>query len=187
MLSKPIIFLLVGLPASGKTTEARRLEKTRRALRLSSDEWMIPLFGRDDPDHKRNVVEAQLIWIGLQAVQRGVNVVLDLGLWARDERSALVWLAEQVGAEPRIVYLPIDPVTQLERSQRRLLESPDQVYPVSAERFRGFLEFFQPPAQDEVSGGIRYVPPPGWAGWSEWATGRWPTLPMINEIKTING
>ncbi|MBU8868510.1 AAA family ATPase [Paenarthrobacter aromaticivorans] len=184
MPSKALLFLLVGLPASGKSTEARRLEETERALRLSSDECMIPLFGRDDPDSKRNVVEAQLISIGFRAVQLGLNVVLDLGLWSRDERSALVWLAEELGVQPKIVYLPIDPATQLERSLRRLAKDPDQVYPVSVERFESFLDYFQEPTPEEISGAAQYQPPPGWVGWSEWAMGRWPSLPHVDRMRT---
>lgn len=40
--------LLCGLPGSGKTTYARRLEE-RGTLRLSSDDWMVPLFGHHMP------------------------------------------------------------------------------------------------------------------------------------------
>lgn len=177
------LFLLVGLPASGKTTEARRLERAERALRLSSDEWMLPLFGPDDADTNRNVVEGQLIQIGFQAVQRGLNVVLDLGLWARDERSALVWIADQLGAKSQLIYLPIDPTTQLARAQKRVAGDTGNVYPVSAKRFEGFLNYFQPPDAEELSGRARYSPPPGWSGWSEWATGRWPTLPHLEELR----
>jgi len=43
------------------------------------------------------------------------NVVLDFGLWARDERSALRWIAASVGAFCEIVYLPVDRELQLSR------------------------------------------------------------------------
>lgn len=46
----PILFVLVGLPGSGKTTRARQLEEAHRAIRLTPDEWMIPLFGEREPD-----------------------------------------------------------------------------------------------------------------------------------------
>ncbi len=179
---KPVFFLLVGLPASGKTTEAKRLEASSKALRLSSDEWMLSLFGRDDADQKRDVIEAQLIRTALRALKCGLDVVLDFGLWARDERSALVWLAERAGVEARIVYLPVDPATQLERAQQRLLDSPQSHYPVSAERFAGFLKWFQAPVPAEVAGTQRFDAPPGWAGWGEWAVGRWPALQGLEEL-----
>ncbi|SCE02364.1 hypothetical protein GA0115246_109559, partial [Streptomyces sp. SolWspMP-sol7th] len=51
------LFLLVGLPGAGKTTRARRLAEEHGALRLTPDEWMLPLFGASDPDGKRDVLE----------------------------------------------------------------------------------------------------------------------------------
>lgn len=39
------MFLMVGLPGAGKTTRANELAAAHRALRLTPDHWMIPLFG----------------------------------------------------------------------------------------------------------------------------------------------
>ena len=39
------LVLIVGLPGAGKTTQAKRLAAQRHAIRLTPDEWMIPLFG----------------------------------------------------------------------------------------------------------------------------------------------
>jgi predicted kinase len=44
MKEPAILYLLVGLPGSGKTTKAKQLEVEASALRLTLDEWMIPLF-----------------------------------------------------------------------------------------------------------------------------------------------
>lgn len=87
------IFVMVGLPCAGKTTRARELASTWTALRLTPDEWMIPLFGQEQPEGKRNVLEGRLIWLALSALRIGVNVVLDFGVWGEDERSALRALA----------------------------------------------------------------------------------------------
>ena len=47
---------MVGLPGAGKTTRARAIESEERALRLTPDEWMIPLFDGIQPDGKRDVL-----------------------------------------------------------------------------------------------------------------------------------
>ena len=65
----PTLFLLVGLPAAGKTTKARELEREHGALRLTPDEWMIPLFGESDPDGKRDVLEGRLIATALRVLE----------------------------------------------------------------------------------------------------------------------
>jgi AAA domain len=56
----PTLYLLVGLPGSGKTTLARQLETERYALRLTPDEWMMPLFGWGESGDKREIVERLL-------------------------------------------------------------------------------------------------------------------------------
>lgn len=108
MTAGPVLSLLVGLPGAGKTTHARHLERTRRAVRLTPDEWMIPLFGDSDAGGKRDVLEGLLIAVAVRALQVGVGAILDFGLWTRDERSALVWLAEAVGARAEVMYLEVD-------------------------------------------------------------------------------
>jgi predicted kinase len=47
------LYWMVGLPCSGKTTLACRLERDKAALRLTPDERQIPLFGQDaqEPEH----------------------------------------------------------------------------------------------------------------------------------------
>ncbi|HZM84510.1 MAG TPA: ATP-binding protein, partial [Candidatus Limnocylindrales bacterium] len=87
------LFLMVGLPGAGKTTRAKQLAAAHRALRLTPDEWMICLFDGSQPAGKRDLLEGLLISLALQALHFGTNVVLDFGLWGRDERSALRWLA----------------------------------------------------------------------------------------------
>ena len=65
------LFLIVGLPGAGKTTRAKELAAEHRALRLTPDEWMIPLFGDSMANGKRFVLEGQLISVALQVLRLG--------------------------------------------------------------------------------------------------------------------
>ena len=58
--SPPTLYVLIGLPGSGKTNRARELEGQQHALRLTPDEWMIPLFGDNDANGKRDVLEVHI-------------------------------------------------------------------------------------------------------------------------------
>lgn len=58
------LFLTVGLPGTGKTTAARRLETEHRALRLTKDEWMKALYGSENPEQASDVIEGRLVGIG---------------------------------------------------------------------------------------------------------------------------
>ena len=173
----PPVFLMVGLPAAGKTTRARELAATHPALRLTPDHWMIPLFGDSDfaPGGERWVLEGRLISVALQALRLGTSVVLDFGLWGRDERSALRWLARSAGAACQVVYLPVDKDVQLARIAHRQETAPHQTFPMSEADVDAWRPQFQVPDAAELGGGEIPAPPAGWPGWPEWAADHWPT------------
>src|SRR5579864_741763 len=141
----PRMFVLVGLPAAGKTSRARQLASEWSALRLTPDEWMIPIFGQVQPGGKRNVVEGRLIWLALSALRIGVNVVLDFGVWGKDERSALRALAASVGASSELVYLQVDEEEQWRRIQGRSLTDTATTFEITKEDLEPWRQIFQPP------------------------------------------
>jgi streptomycin 6-kinase len=170
------LLLMVGLPGAGKTTRAKELAAAHRALRLTPNEWMIPLFGEPKADGKRDVLEGRLIAVALQALQLGTSVVLDFGLWGRDERSALRWLATSAGASCQVVYLPVDKDVQRARIAHRQATAPHQTFPMTEADIDRWREQFQVPDASELGDGNVPGPPPGWPGWPEWAADRWPSL-----------
>ncbi|MFH9727811.1 AAA family ATPase [Streptomyces sp. NPDC017254] len=170
------LFLMIGLPGAGKTTRARQLAQEYGALRLTPDEWMIPLFGTSDADGKRDVLEGRLLWLGLEALRLGTDVVLDFGCWSRDERSAIRWLVRSAGADCRLVYLPVDHETQRARIARRQSDTPDQTFPIGEADLVHGRALFEEPGAAELDGLEIGGPPPGWPGWPEWAADRWPSL-----------
>jgi predicted kinase len=50
------LFVTIGLPGSGKTARAKELADEFAALRLTPDDWMIPLFNHNDAEGKRDVL-----------------------------------------------------------------------------------------------------------------------------------
>ncbi len=171
------LLLMVGLPGAGKTTRAEELAAAHRALRLTPDEWMISLFDGSQPDGKRDLLEGRLIALALQALQLGTNVVLDFGLWSRDERSALRWLATSAGASCQVIYLPVDKDVQRARIAHRQATAPHTTFPMTeADLDRWQMQFQAPDAAELDGGGTVPEPPPGWPDWPAWAADRWPSL-----------
>jgi predicted kinase len=187
MRTAPVLYLLVGLPAAGKTTRAREIERDHRALRLTADEWIISLFGHEWRDiiasGRRDLLEGRLIWVALRALQAGASVVLDYGFWSRDERSALVWLARAVGARASVVYLPIDEATQLARIGARWCQAPDTTFDMSVQDLAGWRTQFEAPTADELAGEVVPPPPAEYETWSAWASARWPSLPLLDDLR----
>ncbi|MEV5986208.1 ATP-binding protein [Streptomyces sp. NPDC052051] len=170
------LFLMVGLPGAGKTTRARQLAEEYGALRLTPDDWMLPLFDGAEPEGKRDVLEGRMLWLALEVVRLGTDVVVDFGCWSRDERSAIRWLVEAEGASFRMVYLPVDEETQRARIARRRASAAEETLPMTeADILYGHAHFEEPDAA-EREGRVALDPPLGWAGWREWAADRWPSF-----------
>jgi predicted kinase len=181
------VFLMVGLHAAGKTTRAVALAARHRALLLSPDEWMIPLFGEPEADGRRDVLEGRLLTLGLRAVRLGVNVVLDFGCWARDERVAIRWLAHSAGASCQIVYVAVDRATQLQRLALRPVSAAGRTFEVSEAEADRARAFFQVPDAAELADGDLPAQPAGWLNWPAWAADRWPSLDTTETTEVTDG
>ena len=75
--------------------------------------------GHENPSSAQDVIEGRLIQIGLRALALGNNVVIDYGLWSRDERSALRQAADDLGAMVDMRYFELTPAEQRRRLDLR--------------------------------------------------------------------
>lgn len=151
MTKQPTLHLLVGLPGSGKTTLARRLEQEHAALRLTPDEWMEPLFGAGEADGKRWVLESDLLWkVAARALSLGLNVVLDYGCWAREERDLFRTRAAALGVAFELHVLDVPLETLWERLEARNAVRPPGTFPVSRAELAEWAGSYQVPGADEL-------------------------------------
>src|SRR3954464_1692187 len=132
-MKRPTLYLTVGLPGTGKTTAARRIEVEHRALRLTKDEWVKALYRREDPPAAQDVIDGRLLEMGLGGLGVGRNVVVDYGLWGRDERSALRQAAADLGARVELHYFELTPAEQRSRLDQRLAEASHTTWRMSDE------------------------------------------------------
>ena len=105
----PTIYLTCGLPGSGKTTQARRLEAELLAIRFNEDEWASRLYHPEDAhdNDKRDAIKDRQWSIAVRAVRLGVEVVLDWGVWARVERDDYRSRAAADGVPLKLIYLDV--------------------------------------------------------------------------------
>ncbi len=145
---------MVGLPCSGKTTLAQKLEQKLPALRLNLDEWHIQLFGQDadEPEHdaRHRLIEALLWNIARRALELGMNVILDYGFWAREEREDYRSRAKQLGAGSEVHYLDVSEAELLRRLEERNSRPSQESFIISEAAMKPWMAFFQKPTPDEL-------------------------------------
>lgn len=148
------LHLMVGLPFSGKTTLARKLEQECSALRLTPDEWHVRLFGQDarEPEHdtRHSQIEAMLWKIASRALELGTNVILDFGFWAREEREDFRLRAKQLGASSEVHFLDVPEDELLRRLEGRNSQPSQESFYISVEMMKPWIAFFQRPTPDEL-------------------------------------
>lgn len=148
------LFLICGLPGSGKTTLAKQLEQTQPALRLCPDEWIASLLqdaaDQEELDRLRDPVEAIQWEVAKRALVLGVDVVLEFGFWGRAERARFRVEAEALGAEVALHYLEVSRDELWARLQRRNANLPPATFAVSEAQLDLWWGWFEPPTADEL-------------------------------------
>ncbi len=118
------LFILMGLPGSGKTTLAADIATRTAALTLSPDDW-IEALGLDLWDEPlRARVEALQWQVGRTALAAGLDVIVEWGTWGRDERAKLRSEAQALGARVELHVLDLPTDILFDRIHRRNREDP---------------------------------------------------------------
>ena len=104
------LVVITGLPGSGKTTRATQLAASMPAVRMSPDDWMMA-SGIDLWSSSIRVrIEQLQLALALDLLCEGRNVVIEWGVWSREERDALRDAARAIGAPVELCHLtaPVD-------------------------------------------------------------------------------
>lgn len=140
------LIIVCGLPGSGKTTLAKKLEQQFSGVRLCPDEWMQKLF-IDLYDKDRRAQIESLQWeIAQNILAAGGVAIIEWGTWGKSERDTLRLRARELGASVELHYLHASMDELYERIQRRGAESP----PIAWEDIAKWFDMFQMPSEDEI-------------------------------------
>ena len=149
------LFLICGLPGSGKTTLAKQLEHSCPAFRLCPDEWIAPLLAdvtdTAELDRLRTPIESVQWEVAKRVLTLGVDVILENGFWSRDERASYRLQAEARGARVELRYLDVPRDELWERLSRRNANLPPGTFAVREDQLDLWWSWFEPPTADELS------------------------------------
>ncbi len=140
------LIIICGLPGSGKTTLAKRLEERLNAVRLAPDEWMDALSIDIYDEDSRARIEALQWEFGQRLLQVGLIVIIEWGTWSKSERDTLRGGARKFGAAVELHYLSASPEILFDRIKRRGMENP----PIKYEDFMRWTETFEAPTDEEM-------------------------------------
>ena len=151
----PILYLLCGLPGSGKTTRARELKEAGKGVLFNADEWVCDRYPEDAEEAARDgrkVLIEQTQWaLAERLLTDGTSVILDWGVWTREERAGYRQRARELGAVVETVFLDVPLETLHERIAARNRDLPPGTFHISAEEFDEWAALFEPPTGAELS------------------------------------
>ncbi len=146
----PTLYLLMGLPGSGKTTTAKQISTITSAVHLSSDDYRLNLFNQPQftQDEHESLYKI-LDYMCEVLLKNGISVVYDANLNRYIHRDEKYRLAKKLGVKTVLVHLSVHKQLAKERrlaTQHHGLvpkhETPHDMF----ERIAGVLEI---PGNDE--------------------------------------
>ncbi len=148
----PTVHLIHGYIGAGKTTFSKRLAEEVNGVRFNPDEWMVRLYGEDPPAdqfaERLERVFALLDEQWMRVARRGVDVVLDYGLWTRASRDAARQRAAAVGATCHLYALQCAESTARARCRLRNANLQGSLY-IADPTFDSLKSRFEPLQADE--------------------------------------
>jgi predicted kinase len=109
MKRQSIVYLICGFIGAGKTTLAKKLEKETGAVRITKDEWSIRLIGNDPTIDGYAEWDQKIIGLSrdfaFHLAEKGIDVIMDEGFWAKEEREDLKRRIHAIGAKAVMYYV----------------------------------------------------------------------------------
>lgn len=155
--SRPSLITFCGLPGSGKTTLAKKLEREKRAVRLNTDEWMAALDVDFFNEALREKLQARLYEHGKTLLKLGHSIIVEDGHWSREERDKQREDAGRLGVTLEMHYFDLSFDELWRRLKGRNAKGRYGTVPITKEQLQEYWPKFQRPDEAELSLFDRYI------------------------------
>ena len=157
---KPVLHLLCGKIASGKSTLSAKLGSLPGTVIISEDRWLAALFTHEMQSiadyvqyssRLRNAMKPHLVSL----LKAGLSVVLDFPANTQINREWMMSIIRESGASNRLHYLKVSDEVCKSRLRARNAESAHE-FSASDQQFDIITRYFSEPAADEGFDIIEY-------------------------------
>ncbi len=127
------IIMLCGRIGSGKTTYAKMLQREKKLVVLSCDDFVLAI--NDDLSKRHEIQEkisVQLFDLAKQIWRSGVSVILDFGFWYKEQRKNIKREFEKEGIKVELYYCKCD----IDETNFRIIERNNKILQNEA---RGYI------------------------------------------------
>ena len=136
----------------GKTTFSKKLAQHLPAVRLTHDEFMVDIYGRNLSDaefHANYKKIDEILWkLAENIIQAGSNVIMDYGFWKKEVRQQVQKRAQAI--TPQVVWhqLLCDIDVAKHRVLKRTQENKSELF-IDEACFNEKLKQYEPITPDE--------------------------------------
>jgi predicted kinase len=146
---RPTLFVLAGMPGSGKSVLASRLARERSSFHLDPDAWFMAL-GLDPHDGRLREIFENLQWQqGLRLLELGGSVIAESAGWRRESRERRRVAAVELGVRTELHVLDVPFEERWRRIEQRNRSS--HAVPITRDQLERFEGFWEPPSAAECS------------------------------------
>ena len=141
------IHLMVGFMGFGKTTLAKQLAKIIPAVRLTHDDLMVKLYGRNMPyaEFYPNYDKVdKVLWnLAEKIIKTGTDIIMDYGFWSHRNREQAYQKAKKITNKIVFHYIDCDLKIAKERIIKRSKDNPAELY-IKEDEFDTLAKKFEP-------------------------------------------
>ena len=144
------VYIIHGFIRAGKTTFAKKLERETEAKRFTPDEIIAKRYGINlsvEEIRNANLTIKDKIWKEVKiSIQNNQGVIMDYGLWKKQQRVDLIDKIKKLGGEPIVYEVLCEPALM---KQRALQRNNDGDITITSERYDMYYQRFEPMSDNE--------------------------------------